>query len=49
MRKSRLIVGLILIVAAALMFIFGKGDYSTSGVIALGVIGLATIASSRKK
>ena len=27
MQKSRLIVGLILIAAAALMFVFGKGSY----------------------
>ena len=49
MQKSRLIVGLILIVAAALMFVFGKGGYSTAGVIALGVLGLVSIAISRRK
>jgi len=49
MRKSRLIVGLVLIAAAVLMFVFGKGSYSTAGVIALGVLGLVSIAISRKK
>ena len=34
MQKSRLIVDLILIAAAVLMFLFGKGSYSTAGVIA---------------
>lgn len=46
MQKPRLIVGLILIAAAVLMFVFGTGSYSTAGVIALLVIGLASIASS---
>jgi O-antigen ligase len=49
MQKSRLIVGLILIAAAVMMFVFGTGSYSTAGVIALLVIGLASIASSRRK
>ena len=49
MHRSRLIVGLILIAAAALMFVFGKGSYSTAGVIALLVLGLASIAISRRK
>jgi uncharacterized membrane protein len=49
MQKSRLIVGLILIVAAVLMFVFGKGSYSTAGVITLLVLGLVSIAISRRK
>ncbi len=49
MQKSRLIVGLILIAVAVTMFVFGKGSYSTSGVIAIGVLGLLSIAISRKK
>ena len=49
MQTSRFIVGFILIVAAALMFVFGKGSYSTAGVIALGVLGLVSIAISRRK
>jgi len=49
MQTSRLIVGLILIAAAVLLFVFGKGSYSTAGVIALVVLGLASIAISRRK
>lgn len=49
MQKSRLIVGLILITAAVLLFVFGKGSYSTAGVVALGVLGLVSIAISRRK
>jgi hypothetical protein len=49
MHRSRLIVGLILIAAAALMFVFGKESYSTAGVIALLVLGLVSIAISRRK
>ena len=48
MQKSRLIVGLILVAAAVLLFVFGKGSYSTAGVIALLVIGLVSIAISRR-
>ena len=49
MRRSRLIVGLILIAVAALMFVFGKESYSTAGVISLLVLGLVSIAISRRK
>jgi hypothetical protein len=45
---SRLIVGLILIAAAALLFLRGQGAYATSGAIALGVLGLVSIAISRR-
>jgi hypothetical protein len=49
MKTSRLIVGLILVIAAALLFLLGKGAYATSGAIALGVLGLVSIAISRRK
>jgi hypothetical protein len=49
MQKSRFIVGLILIAGAALIFVFGKGSYSTAGVIALAILGLVSIAISRRK
>ena len=49
MQKSRLIVGLILVIAAALLFVFGKGSYSTAGVVALGILGLVSIAISRRQ
>jgi len=49
MQKSRLIVGLILISAAVLMFVFGNGSYSTAGVIAFGVLGLVSIGISKRK
>ena len=48
MQKSRLIVGLVLIAAAVVIFLFGKGSYSTAGVIALLVLGLVSIAISRR-
>ncbi len=48
MKTSRLIVGLILIAAAALLFFLGRGIYATSGAIALGVLGLVSLAISRK-
>jgi hypothetical protein len=48
-KMSRFIVGLILVVAAALLFFLGKDVYATSGAIALGVLGLVSIAISRRK
>ena len=49
LNRSRFIVGIILVVIAVLMFLFGKGDYSTAGAIAIGVLGLVSIAISRRK
>ncbi len=39
LQRSRLIVGLLLIVVAALLFVFGAGNFSTAGVIAIGMLG----------
>ena len=49
MRRSRFIVGLILIGIAVLIFLFAKGAYSTPGAIAIGVVGLLSVAISRRK
>lgn len=49
MRTSRLIVGLILVVAAVLLLVLGEGTYATAGAVALGVLGLVSVAISRKK
>ena len=49
LNKSRFIVGIILVVIAALMFLFAKGDYSTAGAIGIGVLGLISIAISRRR
>ncbi len=49
MNTSRLIVGLVLIVIAVTLFALGRGDYSTPGAVGLGVLGLASIAISRRK
>jgi hypothetical protein len=49
MNTSRFIVGLILIALAVIIFLFGGGDSSTAGAIGLGVLGLVSIAISRKK
>lgn len=48
LNMSRFVVGLILIAVAVLMFLFVKDSYSTAGVIALGVLGLVSIAISRR-
>ncbi len=49
LNKSRFIVGIVLVVIAVLMFLFTKGDYSPSGAIAIGVLGLISIAISRRR
>jgi hypothetical protein len=49
MERSRFIVGLALIAIAALLFLFGEGDYYTPGAISLGVLGLVLVAISRRK
>jgi len=47
LKKSRFIVGIVVVVIAALMFLFG--DFSTSGVTVIAILGLTSIAISRKK
>lgn len=49
LNKSQFIVGIILIVIAVLMFLFTRGDYSSTGAIAIGMFGLVSIAVSRRK
>ena len=49
LNRSRFIVGLILVAIAVLMFLFTEGNYSTTGAIGLGVLGLVSIAISRRK
>lgn len=49
MRTSRLVVGLILIAAAVILFVLGEGTYATAGAVALGVLGLISVAISRRK
>jgi hypothetical protein len=49
LNKSRFIVGIILVTIAVLMFLFVKEDHSTTGAIAIGVLGLVSIAISRRK
>ncbi|NIO00505.1 MAG: hypothetical protein GTN93_20250 [Anaerolineae bacterium] len=48
LNKSRFILGIVLVVIAALMFLSAKGGYSTAGAIAIGVLGLISIAISRR-
>jgi hypothetical protein len=49
MRTSRFIVGLILVSAAALLYLFGGGNTATAGAVALAVLGLAAITISRRR
>jgi hypothetical protein len=49
MRTSRFIVGLILVAAAVSLLVWGEGTYATAGAVALAVLGLVSIAISRRK
>ncbi len=44
---SRLIVGILLVLIAVLMFIFS--EFTTAGIIAIGILGLVSIAISTKR
>jgi O-antigen ligase len=48
MNQSRFVVGVLLVLVAALLFVLGRGSWSTAGVIGLGVLGLIAIAISRR-
>lgn len=48
LNQSRFLVGVILIIVAATMLLLTEGDYATAGAIALGVLGLVSIAISRR-
>jgi hypothetical protein len=45
--KSRFIVGIVVVVVAVLMFLVG--DYSPAGVTAILILGLTSIAISRRR
>jgi hypothetical protein len=49
MKTSQLVVGLMLLVVAVLLLLLGEGDSATAGAVAFGVLGLVTIAISRRK
>ena len=48
LKRSRFVVGLVLIAVAVLLFLFGRGTYSTAGAVALGLLGLVSIAISHR-
>jgi hypothetical protein len=48
MNTSRLIIGLILIAVTVAMFVFSGENYSTAGAVGFGVLGIITVAISRK-
>jgi len=43
---SRLIVGILLVIIAVMMFLFT--ELTTAGIIAIGILGLVSIAISRR-
>lgn len=49
LQRSRLIVGLLLIVVAALLFVINSGYFATAGIVAIGILGLILVAISRRK
>ena len=48
LNRSRLIVGIVLVVIALLIFVFAQGSYAATGAIGLGVLGLISIAILRR-
>ncbi|MBK8024661.1 MAG: hypothetical protein IPK19_25365 [Chloroflexi bacterium] len=46
--QSRFIVGMSLVLVAVLMFVFGQGTFATAGAVAFAVIGVVSIAISRR-
>lgn len=48
LNRSRFVVGIVLVVIAVLLFLFTEGAYATTGAIAIGVLGLVSIAISRR-
>jgi hypothetical protein len=49
LNTSRFIVGIVLVLVAVGLFIFAEEGSSTAGAIGIGILGLVTIAISRKK
>lgn len=49
MNKSRFMVGIILIALSIFLLVFMSGSYSTAGAVALAVLGLISIAISRRR
>ena len=49
LNTSRFIIGIVLVVIALGIFLLAEGSSSTVGAIGIGVLGLITIAISRKK
>jgi hypothetical protein len=48
LNQSRFLVGVVLVIVAAAMLLLTEGDSSTVGAIAIGVLGLISIAISRR-
>lgn len=48
LHTSRLVIGLLLVMTAILLFVFGGESVATAGVVALLVLGLISIAIARR-
>lgn len=49
LNSSRLVVGLLLVMTATLLFVFGGESVTTAGAVALLVLGLISIAIARRR
>jgi hypothetical protein len=49
LNRSRFVMGIILVAMAILMLLFAAGDYATVGAIGIGILGLISIAISRRR
>jgi hypothetical protein len=48
LNRSRFVVGIVLVVIAVLLFLLAEGTYATGGAVAIGILGLVSIAISRR-
>ncbi|MBL8133503.1 MAG: hypothetical protein JNL42_16700 [Anaerolineae bacterium] len=46
--QSRFFVGILLLLGAVLMFVFAQGTLTTAGAVAFALLGLVSVAISRR-
>jgi len=48
MKRARLLIGIVLVIIAVWMLVFSGDDYAMAGIMAIGITGLISIATSRR-
>jgi len=47
LKRGRFLIGIVLVLIAVWMLVFSGDDYSMAGIMAIGITGLISIATSR--